>query len=216
MSTNTVEKNDKLKKTGVGKKKIKMARKSSKLLNKKEKEKQYLTVLEKEENVEIYEKNPKEFYPLEEDIIENIKIQMEEDDSVAVKIESEASQDIVNKIDSKESENKVKLENDEKKIENLMSENRPLLNENKEIKFIINEIEVKNLKFLKKKVNKIKKNYENKELSIEEINKFVADVSNLYLREGYISTRVMLSVPQNLKSGKLKVEIINGIIEKFK
>ncbi len=216
MSTNTVEKNDKLKKTGVGKKKIKMARKSSKLLTKKEKEKQYLTVLEKEENVEKYEKNPKEFYPLEEDIIENIKIQMEEDDSVAVKIESEASQDIVNKIDFKESENKVKLENDEKKIENLMSENRPLLNENKEIKFIINEIEVKNLKFLKKKVNKIKKNYENKELSIEEINKFVADVSNLYLREGYISTRVMLSVPQNLKSGKLKVEIINGIIEKFK
>lgn len=116
MSTNTVEKNDKLKKTGVGKKKIKMARKSSKLLTKKEKEKQYLTVLEKEENVEIYEKNPKEFYPLEEDIIENIKIQMEEDDSVAVKIESEASQDIVNKIDSKESENKVKLENDEKKL----------------------------------------------------------------------------------------------------
>lgn len=50
---------------------------------------------------------------------------------------------------------------------------------------------------------------------MSEINSLVADLTNLYVKNGYITTRVMLTLPQNLNSGKLKLEIINGVIENF-
>ncbi|MBN1468705.1 MAG: hypothetical protein JW924_08275 [Fusobacteriaceae bacterium] len=82
-------------------------------------------------------------------------------------------------------------------------------------KFFINTIEINNLKVLKKEVKKIRNTYENKELGMSEINSLVADLTNLYVKNGYITTRVMLTLPQNLNSGKLKLEIINGVIENF-
>lgn len=87
--------------------------------------------------------------------------------------------------------------------------------EPKEVKFKIDSIELKNLLILKKDAEKIKKTYENRTLGLVEINSLISELSNLYLKNGYISTRVMMSVPQNLNSGKLQLEIINGTIEKF-
>lgn len=151
------------------------------------------------------------------DLQKNLKIILEEQ-----------NENLVNTSEKKEVFKKVILK--ERQAEKNLNKKNELLSKGKddlkdestsiekkfeEIKFKINTIELKSLYVLKKDANKIKATYENRELGLADINHLISELSNLYLKNGYISTRVMMTVPQNLSSGKLQLEIINGTIEKF-
>ena len=56
------------------------------------------------------------------------------------------------------------------------------------------------------------KPYEDKEVSLEDINTLVRDVTQHYIERGYVTTRVYI-VPQSLKSGQLKLRILEGVLE---
>lgn len=59
---------------------------------------------------------------------------------------------------------------------------------------------------------RIKDNYLDKKLSINDINNLVRDLTNEYIDRGYVTTRVYIP-KQNLKEGTLKLSVVEGYIE---
>lgn len=110
-------------------------------------------------------------------------------------------------------EEKIKKIESNEKIEEL---NKNESSEDVEkVKFYIDKINVKDVVVLEKEVSEIIKKYEKNELGIEEISQIIEELTNLYISSGYVSTRVTLAVPQNINSGTLNLEIINGKLEKI-
>ena len=64
------------------------------------------------------------------------------------------------------------------------------------------------------KVNNITKSYIGRCLSLSDINRLIADVSNLYLDKGFITSRAFVQ-PQKIEKGTLDLLVVEGKIEKF-
>jgi len=62
---------------------------------------------------------------------------------------------------------------------------------------------------------RLKAPYLNKEISMNEINELVHELTNTYIRKGYITTRVYIP-KQNLKAGKLVLAVQEGFVEDLK
>ena len=63
-----------------------------------------------------------------------------------------------------------------------------------------------------RKLNKITRNYTNKCLGINKINNLTKELSNLYLKKGYTTSRVAVKQPQQLDDGVLELIVIEGKI----
>ncbi|AUH00624.1 ShlB/FhaC/HecB family hemolysin secretion/activation protein [Prodigiosinella confusarubida] len=61
---------------------------------------------------------------------------------------------------------------------------------------------------------RLKKNYINRCINVNEINKLIHDVSNWYIERGFITSRAFIG-EQNLSSGILQIEILEGKLEKI-
>ena len=78
--------------------------------------------------------------------------------------------------------------------------------------FQINEIHISgNTRFHASIVERFTRNYENKQLTQNDITALLRDLTNLYLEHGYITSRASLPT-QNLRSGTLAVHIQEGSI----
>lgn len=87
--------------------------------------------------------------------------------------------------------------------------------ENK-ICFQIDEIEIRDNGLLpSKEIQSIKSNYESKCINADDINNFLRKLTNIYVREGFITT-IPYIPEQNLKSKKLIIEVKKGHIEEIK
>lgn len=103
--------------------------------------------------------------------------------------------------------------------ENLVK-NKNDLKENKEIHdkaniFFVEQVKINNLILLKTEVFKIKKKYEQINFSNDNLQSLVKELNNLYLENGYVTTRVKVKIPQDLKTGVLELDVINGYIEEI-
>ncbi|MES2678143.1 MAG: ShlB/FhaC/HecB family hemolysin secretion/activation protein [Pseudomonadota bacterium] len=82
--------------------------------------------------------------------------------------------------------------------------------------FTINEIKLTGSEsLLKQERAEIIKSYQNKCLSLADIEELRVQINNFYIDKGYIMSRVYLAPNQNLKSGILEFEIKEGEIEEI-
>lgn len=61
---------------------------------------------------------------------------------------------------------------------------------------------------------KIVKKYTKKELGMADIHNLVKDLTNSYIKKGYVAARTTLPIDQNISNGELKLKIFEGNIEK--
>lgn len=81
--------------------------------------------------------------------------------------------------------------------------------------FFVEQVKINNLILLKAEVFKIKKKYEQINFSNDNLQSLVKELNNLYLENGYVTTRVKVKIPQDLKTGVLELDVINGYIEEI-
>ncbi len=67
--------------------------------------------------------------------------------------------------------------------------------------------------FSARKINRLKKPYEHRLLNQNDISLLIRSITSLYLDKGYITSRAYLPV-QNLKSGELKVSVLEGKVSR--
>ena len=78
--------------------------------------------------------------------------------------------------------------------------------------FQINQVHISgNTRFHSSIIDRLTRNYENKQLTQNDITALLRDLTNLYLEHGYITSRASLPT-QNLRSGTLAVHIQEGSI----
>lgn len=82
-------------------------------------------------------------------------------------------------------------------------------------KFLIKRINLKDDTNLisKKRKQKIISSYEFRELNVADIKKLVKELTNEYMKDGYVTTRIMLMPNQNLQTGELNLSVVEGRME---
>jgi len=65
-----------------------------------------------------------------------------------------------------------------------------------------------------RKINKITKNFIGKNANLININSIIKLITNLYIKHGYITSKIFLK-PQNISSGLINLEVIEGKLEEF-
>lgn len=126
------------------------------------------------------------------------------------------------------SDRSIKLEErrkEEKKIDEMLrkpKKNQDIKVEKKvktksENKFLIKKITLINGESLSLKEKQMLVNkFVNKKLGLREIHGIIKELTNLYIKKGYVASRVTIPVKQNLEKGELKLQIFVGVIEKIK
>ncbi|MBN1467634.1 MAG: ShlB/FhaC/HecB family hemolysin secretion/activation protein [Fusobacteriaceae bacterium] len=135
------------------------------------------------------------------------KLMSTTDTNIQINNNAFLSDEDTDKINSNQVLNANNLD-DLKEISDL-KENKPTTTN----KFYIKNIKLNNIVLLKKEVYALKSKYENSEFSNEKLLELVKELNNLYLENGYVTTRVKVKVPQDLKTGVLELDVINGYIE---
>jgi hemolysin activation/secretion protein len=81
--------------------------------------------------------------------------------------------------------------------------------------FQINSVEVVGVQSIKsKEIQAVKEAYAGQCLGLNEINSLLRSLTSLYMEKGYVTTRAYLP-QQDLSTGTLKIEVIEGSIESF-
>ncbi|GLI54982.1 hemolysin activator protein, HlyB family [Propionigenium maris DSM 9537] len=105
------------------------------------------------------------------------------------------------------------LRREVEKIEEVEEEEDYDINSGK--KFYVSKITLINSELLSTKEKKeIISKYVNKEMGMVEIHQLIKDITNAYIKKGYIAARVTIPVDQNLKSEELSLQIFEGKLEK--
>lgn len=85
-----------------------------------------------------------------------------------------------------------------------------LIVQNSESQFLVNSIDVQGNTILENEINTIVKGYENKNITPEDLQNIANQITQLYLNQGYISTR---AVAQNVVEGVVIIQVYEGEIE---
>ncbi|GLI57402.1 peptide ABC transporter permease [Propionigenium maris DSM 9537] len=84
-------------------------------------------------------------------------------------------------------------------------------------KFYISKITLINAELISTKEKRaIISKYVNREIGLKEIDELIREITNLYIKKGYVSARVSIPTDQNLKSQELKLKIFEGKVEEIK
>lgn len=82
-------------------------------------------------------------------------------------------------------------------------------------KFNVNSIHIEGASLLDPFVKrKLLQRYEASVLTIDQINQLIAEITNWYIDQGYITTRAY-TTPQNIQDGELLISVVEGRIEGF-
>lgn len=130
-----------------------------------------------------------------------------------------STEEAVREIERRQFEIERKLREQEKlRIEKRHDKERTMDTETLEDdnKFYINEILLENDGLLsRREKDKILESYIDKNISYNDITVLVRTLTNVLIDKGYVTARVRIPLEQNISSGKLKLVIINGYIEKI-
>jgi hemolysin activation/secretion protein len=79
--------------------------------------------------------------------------------------------------------------------------------------FKVNEIKVNGYSVLGDEIIKLKKKYENRDVTFEELLELRSLITKLYLDNGYITSGAFLPNNQNLSSGIVQIQVVEGELE---
>ncbi|NDJ21126.1 BamA/TamA family outer membrane protein [Nostoc sp. B(2019)] len=79
--------------------------------------------------------------------------------------------------------------------------------------FFVKEIQIIGNTVLKEEIAKLKQTLENKDITFEQILDLRSQISQLYIKEGYITSGAFIPNNQNLNSGIVKIQIVEGELE---
>ncbi|MEM7816979.1 MAG: POTRA domain-containing protein, partial [Candidatus Aenigmatarchaeota archaeon] len=115
--------------------------------------------------------------------------------------------------EKKKVEEKIKEEKKEAPIEEVPKEEptkQPITQ-----KVLIKKIVVEGITLVsKKEIEKITSQFENKELTLEEMQKIADLITDLYRKKGYATSRAYLP-PQTIKDGILNIKVVEGKVGKI-
>ncbi|MEH2144229.1 ShlB/FhaC/HecB family hemolysin secretion/activation protein [Nostoc sp.] len=79
--------------------------------------------------------------------------------------------------------------------------------------FFVKEIQIIGNTVLKEEITKLKQPLENKNIRFEQLLELRSQITQLYIKEGYITSGAFLLNNQNLNSGIIKIQIVEGELE---
>ncbi len=79
--------------------------------------------------------------------------------------------------------------------------------------FFVKEIQVKGYSVLKDEIIKLKQGYENRNVTFEELLELRSQITKLYFDKGYINSGAFIPNNQNLISGVVQIQIVEGELE---
>jgi hemolysin activation/secretion protein len=79
--------------------------------------------------------------------------------------------------------------------------------------FKVNEIQVKGYTVLENEIIKLKKQYEGRNVTFEELLELRSLISKLYFDKGYITSAAFLPSNQKLASGVVQIQVVEGELE---
>ncbi|MEH2275565.1 MAG: ShlB/FhaC/HecB family hemolysin secretion/activation protein [Nostoc sp.] len=79
--------------------------------------------------------------------------------------------------------------------------------------FFVKEIQIIGNTVLKEEITKLKQLLENKNITFEQLLELRSQITQLYIKEGYITSGAFLLNNQNLNSGIIKIQIVEGELE---
>ena len=79
--------------------------------------------------------------------------------------------------------------------------------------FFVKEIQVKGYSVLEDEIIKLKRGYENKYVTFEDLLELRSQITRLYFDKGYISSGAFIPNNQNLISGVVQIQIVEGELE---
>lgn len=81
--------------------------------------------------------------------------------------------------------------------------------------FFVKEIQVKGYSVLEDEIIKLKQGYENKKVTFEELLELRSQITKLYFDKGYISSGAFIPNSQNVISGVVQIQIVEGELERI-
>jgi hemolysin activation/secretion protein len=79
--------------------------------------------------------------------------------------------------------------------------------------FFVKEIKIVGNTVLQKEINALKQQLENKNITFEQLLELRSQITQLYIKQGYITSGAFLPNNQNLTSGVVKIQIVEGELE---
>ncbi|WP_017655862.1 ShlB/FhaC/HecB family hemolysin secretion/activation protein [Fortiea contorta] len=81
--------------------------------------------------------------------------------------------------------------------------------------FFVKEIQITGYSVLETEINQLKKPLENKDITFEQLLQLRSQISELYTREGYITSGAFIPNDQNIASGIVKMQVVEGELEEI-
>ncbi|MGI0481644.1 ShlB/FhaC/HecB family hemolysin secretion/activation protein [Geminocystis sp. CENA526] len=100
--------------------------------------------------------------------------------------------------------------NTNKNISKNFDNKQNLIVQNSEQQFLVSSIDVQGNTIFENEINTIIKDYENKNITLEDLQNIANQITQLYLNQGYISTR---AVAENVVEGVAIIQVYEGEIE---
>jgi hemolysin activation/secretion protein len=79
--------------------------------------------------------------------------------------------------------------------------------------FFVKEIQVTGYSVLKDEIIKLKQGYENRDVTFEELLELRSQITELYVKKGYITSGAFIPNNQNLTSGVVQIQVVEGELE---
>jgi hemolysin activation/secretion protein len=80
-------------------------------------------------------------------------------------------------------------------------------------RFLVKKIEVLGNTVLKQEINQLVDKYQNQQVSFEELITLRTDITNLYIKKGYITSGAFILNNQPIESGIIEIQVVEGKLE---
>ncbi len=81
--------------------------------------------------------------------------------------------------------------------------------------FFVKEIQVTGYSVLKDEIIKLKQGYENKDVTFEQLLELRSQITELYVKKGYITSGAFIPNNQNIGSGVVQIQVVEGELERI-
>ncbi|BAZ08373.1 surface antigen D15 domain-containing protein [Calothrix sp. NIES-4071] len=92
---------------------------------------------------------------------------------------------------------------------------QPIPNATPNLRFYVKKIEVRGNTVLKDEINKLVKQYENRQVTFEELISLRSAITELYFKNGYVTSGAFVPNNQALDSGIVQIQVVEGELERI-
>jgi hemolysin activation/secretion protein len=84
-----------------------------------------------------------------------------------------------------------------------------------EVRFLVKKIEVQGNTVLQSEIYQLVKRFEHKKVTLEDLTKLRSQITQLYVKNGYITSGAFLPTNQNLSDGVVEIQVVEGELEQI-